>query len=152
MAESNGNVNEELFVRLKRRSNKPGNMTRDMGLTVTDVRPGIAEGDLFLAENSVNPRGIVHGGTIFGVMDQLGGLAACTTGYGTVTINGSIDFLRPVMPRTPLKAVAEVVKPGRRFTICEAKILSPEGKLLAKGSFTYCMMEPLEGTLKLTGD
>ena len=143
---------KELFERLKNRSNRPGNLTRDIGLTVTEIREGTAVGRIRFIESSVNPRRIVHGGALFGVMDQLGGLAACTTGYGVVTVNGGIDFLRPAVPMEPLTCTATVLKPGRRFTTCEAVITSDEtGKLIAKGSFTYCMMEQLKLTVKPIG-
>lgn len=143
---------KELFERLKNRSNRPGNLTRDIGLTVTEIREGTAVGRIRFIESSVNPRRIVHGGALFGVMDQLGGLAACTTGYGVVTVNGGIDFLRPTVPMEPLTCTATVLKPGRRFTTCEAVITSDEtGKLIAKGSFTYCMMEQLKLTVKTIG-
>ena len=52
----------------------------------------------------------------------------------------------------PLTCTATVLKPGRRFTTCEAVITSDEtGKLIAKGSFTYCMMEQLKLTVKTIG-
>ena len=139
----------ELYARLMRRSNKPGNMTKELGLTVTEITEGKAVGTINFVDASVNPRNLVHGGALFGVMDQLAGLAACTTGYGVVTVCGSIDFLRPSLPGTPLTCVATVLKPGRRFTTCEAVITDDEsGKLIAKGSFTYCMMEELKLTVK----
>ena len=137
-----------LYERLKDRSNRPGNLTKDIGLTVTEITDGTAVGKIVFIESSVNPRHIVHGGALFGVMDQLGGLAACTTGYGVVTVNGGIDFLRPAVPLEPMTCTATVLKPGRRFTTCEAVITSDAtGKLVAKGSFTYCMMEELKTTV-----
>lgn len=142
------NDRTELYERLKERSNRAGNMTRDLGLTVTQITEGTAVGTIEFVENSINPRKIVHGGALFGVMDQLGGLAACTTGYGVVTVNGGIDFLRSALPMEPLTCVATVLKPGRRFTTCEAVITSSTtGKLIAKGSFTYCMLEELKVTV-----
>ena len=142
----------ELFERLKNRSNRDGNRTRDLGLTVTEIREGVAVGTIRFVENSVNPRKLVHGGALFGVMDQLGGLAACTMGYGVVTVNGHIDFLRPALPGEALTCTATVLKPGRRFTTCEAVITNDEtGKLAAKGSFTYCMMEELKVTVERIG-
>ena len=136
---------QELFERLKARSNRPGNLTKDIGMTVTEITGGKAVGKIEFIETSVNPRKIVHGGALFGVMDQLGGLAACTTGYGVVTVNGGIDFLRPTVPLEPLTCTATILKPGHRFTTCEAVITSDTtGKLIAKGSFTYCMMEELK--------
>ena len=139
---------KELFERLKARSNRAGNLTKDIGLTVIEITDGKATGKIEFVETSVNPRNIVHGGALFGVMDQLGGLAACTTGYGVVTVNGGIDFLRPTVPQEPLTCIATVLKPGHRFTTCEAVITSDAtGKLIAKGSFTYCMMEELKITV-----
>ena len=83
-----------LFARLIEKANEPGNMTRELGLTVTDITDGAAEGKICFVPESQNPRHLVHGGALFGVMDQMAGFAACTTGFGVVTINGSIDYLR----------------------------------------------------------
>lgn len=139
---------EELFQRLMSRSNKPGNMTRELGLTVTEIVDGSATGTVEFVPESINPRHLVHGGALFGIMDQLAGLAACTTGYGVVTINGGIDYLRSALPGEKLTCKATVIKPGRRFTTVEAAITNDEtGKLIAKGTFTYCMMEELKVTV-----
>ena len=136
---------ELLYQRLIARSNQQGILTNDLGLTVTEITDGSAVGTIRFADNSINPRNIVHGGALFAVMDQLCGLAACTTGFGTVTINGGIDYLRPTVPGKVLTCTATVIKPGRRFTSCEAVMMDPEsGKLIAKASFTYCMMEELK--------
>lgn len=140
---------QELFRRLMEKSNRPGNLTSDLGLTVTAVTDGVAEGVMEFTDNSINPRHLVHGGALFGVMDQMAGLAACTTGYGVVTINGSIDFLRSAVPAEPLSCRATVIKPGRRFIATEAVITSEKtGKLVARGSFTYCVMEELKVTIE----
>lgn len=139
---------KELFRRLLERSNKPGNMTRELGMTVTEITEGTAVGTIEFVPESINPRHLVHGGALFGVMDQLAGLAACTTGFGVVTINGGIDFLRSTLPGEHLTCRATVIKSGRRFTTVEASITSDDtSKLIAKGTFTYCMMEELKVTL-----
>ena len=140
---------QELFRRLIEKSNKSGNLTSDLGLRVTEVTDGVAEGLVEFTENSINPRHLVHGGALFGVMDQMAGIAACTTGYGVVTINGNIDFLRSAVPAEPLRCRATVIKPGRRFIATEAVITSEEtGKMVAKGSFTYCVLEELKVTIE----
>lgn len=140
---------EELFRRLMEKSNKHGNLTSDLGLRVTEVTDGVAEGVMTFTSNSINPRHLVHGGALFGVMDQMAGVAACTTGYGVVTINGTIDFLRSAVPAEPLRCRATVIKPGRRVIATEAVITSEKtGKLVAKGSFNYCVMEELKVTIE----
>ena len=134
-----------LYERLMARANRQGILTNDLGMTVTEITDGCAVGMIRFSENSINPRKLVHGGALFAVMDQLCGMAACTTGFGTTTINGSIDFLRPTCPGNNLTCRATVLRPGRRFTVCEAEVTDMEsGKLIAKGSFTYCMMEELK--------
>ncbi len=139
---------EELYERLKNRANKRGNMTSELGLTVLEIVDGSATGSIRYIPESINPRHLVHGGALFGVMDQMAGLAACTTGYGVVTINGSIDFFRPTIPGESLTCKATVVKPGHRFTTCDAVITNDEtGKIVSRGTFTYCMMEELEKTV-----
>ncbi len=140
----------DIFEQLLKRANAPGNFTSEMGLIVTDISKHSASGEIRMSPQNCNPRGIIHGGVLFSIMDQLSGLAAYTTGFGCVTINGNIDYVRSVPPDAVLKCKAEVVKPGKRVTLCEARIFDG-GRLAAKGSFTFCTMEPLSETLTVTG-
>ena len=87
----------DLLRRLKNRSNRPGNFTQILGLVVTELTYRRAVGTVSPTPENCNPRGIIHGGALFSVMDQLAGLAACTNGCGTVTTNydgfiGSLDI------------------------------------------------------------
>jgi acyl-CoA thioesterase len=103
-------------------------------------------GTIHTSLKTCNPRNIIHGGAMYAVMDQLAGLAACTTGLTCVTINGTIDYLRSAPPESDLLCEAVVVKAGKRVTLCEAKLFCGD-KLIAKGSFAYCTMEPLAEAL-----
>ena len=139
----------ELYDRLVERSNRPGHFTSDLGLTVTAVRKFVAEGTITPDAHACNPRGIIHGGALYTIMDHLSGLAACSTGRGCVTLDTSVNYLRSVPAGRELFCTAEVVKPGSNVTVVSARVYTGDGKTICSGSFTYFMLEPLTDTLTL---
>lgn len=138
-----------LYDRLIERSRRPGHFTSEMGLNVTSIRHFVAEGEITPGPAQCNPRGILHGGALYTIMDHLAGLAACTTGRGCVTLDTSVNYLRSVPAGQTLYCTAEVVKPGSNVTVVSARVYGEDGKTLCSGSFTYFMLEPLEDTLIL---
>lgn len=147
--EETNTANRTLYDRLIERSNRPGHFTSEMGLRVTAIRHFVAEGELLPGPGVCNPRGILHGGALYTIMDHLAGLAACTTGRGCVTLDTSVNYLRSVPAGKMLFCAAEVVKPGSNVSVVSARVYTGDGKTIASGSFTYFMLEPLEDTLTL---
>ncbi len=138
-----------LYERLKARSNKPGHFSSELGLTVTKIEHFLVVGEITPDQRICNPRGILHGGALYTLMDHVAGLAACTTGRGCVTLDTAVNYLRSVPAGKTLTCTAEVVKPGSNITVCAARVCGPDGKTLCSGSFTYFMLEDLIDTLEL---
>lgn len=143
---------QELYQGLIRRSNTPGHFTSDLGLIVTKIEHFLAEAEITPDRHACNPRGILHGGALYTMLDHMAGLAACTTGRGCVTLDTSVNYLRSVPAGKKLTIRAEVVKPGSNIVVCTASAFGPDGKELARGSFTYFMLEELNDTLRLCAE
>lgn len=90
--------------------------------------------------------GRVHGGMITAMLDELGlrGLWAFHNGdekdFG-VTIDLSTSFRKPVPYAADLFAKGMVTRETRRFFIVEARILDPEGNVLADGIVKYLKLD-----------
>lgn len=138
-----------LYDGLIRRSNAPGHFTSALGLQVTHISHFLALAQITPDQTMCNPRGIIHGGALYTLMDHMAGLAACTTGRGCVTLDTSVNYLRSVPAGQTLTVRAEVIKPGSNIVVCSAVILSEEDKELCRGTFTYFMLEALDDTLRL---
>jgi len=94
-------------------------------------------------EEHYNPIGVVHGGYASTMLDTVLGCAVHTTltageAYTTQTLE--VKLLRPITRDTGrVRAEGEITYRGRRQATAEARITSPEGKLLASGTST-CMI------------
>ena len=152
MSEYSSEQWEVLLTELLTRSNRPGHFSSEAGMKVTNIQRGYLEAELTATEQLCNPRGIVHGGILYTLMDHMSGVVACTTGKGCVTLSSSVNYFRPAVPGDHIVCKARVVKPGSRVTVCEASVYSDAGKELARGSFTYYMTEELTETVRLCSD
>ena len=101
---------------------------------VTEVGDGTSVVEVKLAPESLNPLGMAHGGLIFTLCDVATGVAARTGGRITVTLDSSIQFLRPGKDTSKLVAHGRVVKEGRTTGLVSAEVFNDAGELLATAS------------------
>lgn len=103
-----------------------------------------AEIVLPLKPDYVQEEGVVHGGIITAAADTaavyalLPNLPAETT---MTSIDLKVNFLRSVLPAGgDLVARSRVVQRGRRVALCDVEVFQ-DGKLAAKGLFTYLIFD-----------
>lgn len=81
----------------------------------------------------------VHGGILASLIDLMGLYSVLTTeNLCLATIDLRVDYHRPAGP-APMRAEAQVIKLGSKFSTAETKVLNEEGKLLASGRGVYLM-------------
>jgi uncharacterized protein (TIGR00369 family) len=84
---------------------------------------------------------MVHGGAIATLAD-ITVMAAAWCGVPAppdlrgVTVSMALDFMAPARA-TDVIGVGRVLRRGRSLTNCEAEIIDPEGRLIAKALATY---------------
>ncbi len=93
-----------------------------------------------LTKNSLNPYNIAHGGLIFSLGDTVMGFACRALGRKAVTLNASIDFLRPGTGKY-LLAKSKIIKVGHQTTVLKATITNDEGTLIATMNSTYFFID-----------
>ena len=103
-------------------------------IVVTEVGDGTSVVEVKLVQESLNPLGMAHGGLIFTLCDVATGVAARTGGRITVTLDSSIQFLRPGKDTSKLVAHGRVVKEGRTTGLVTAEVFNDAGELLATAS------------------
>ena len=75
---------EQIWQDVMELANRPGTFTHGLGLHVTGIGDGWAEGELTAGDGMLNPLGIVHGGVYAAMMDHVAGTAACSRGMPSV--------------------------------------------------------------------
>jgi uncharacterized protein (TIGR00369 family) len=93
-----------------------------------------------------NPSGVLHGGVLMGLADSAMGMTMCgLLGAGKTGTNTDVQirFLRPTRGGT-LRATARVVRKGRRTMVLEADVTDAAGKLVARASSTFLVLDESE--------
>lgn len=89
-----------------------------------------------VTKDSLNPYGIAHGGFIFGLGDTVLGMAAAAHGRPAVTLNSTINFLKPAKTEYII-AKGEMIKEGKTTSYLQAKIYDAEDRLIASMDANY---------------
>ena len=107
-----------------------------MGLEFTQVSAARVEVCWTVAEQHMQPMGLVHGGVYAGVVEtvcSVGAALAAGRGVGIVGIENHTSFLRSARGGL-LRAVGMPVQVGRRAQLWNAEVTDTDGRLLARGS------------------
>ena len=105
---------EQIWQDVMELANRPGTFTHGLGLHVTGIGDGWAEGELTAGDGMLNPLGIVHGGVYAAMMDHVAGTAACSRGSTCRTVNYDLRYLAPAQPGL-LRCRAESVRMGQQI-------------------------------------
>lgn len=114
--------------------------SKAMGLHYVTVTPDEVVVQWTVAEQHLQPFGIVHGGVHCGVVESVcsigAGISARARGHqgGVVGLENHTSFIRAVRAGVTLQCRALPVTRGRTTQVWEAKITDPEGRLVAQGS------------------
>ena len=83
-----------------------------------------------------NPHGLLHGGVISGILDDVIGTCVASLGKEQpfVSINLSVDFVQGARVSDEVIASAKVIRNGRTVVYLEGALFSKQGKLLAKAT------------------
>ncbi len=113
-----------------------GGWNTRMGLSFTTVTGELCVGELVVAEQHLQPYGIVHGGVHTGIIE-----AACSTGAAVVAmargqrvvgLENATSFITAVRGGT-LRVTATPVTRGRRTQVWQAVVTDDAGKTCATG-------------------
>ncbi|MBL7774058.1 MAG: PaaI family thioesterase [Chitinophagaceae bacterium] len=94
---------------------------------------GYLEATLSIREEMTNPNGMLHGGMIGMICDELCGLAFYTKGYPTfyTTVNLAIDFLYSAPIHSQITAKASVLRSGKKIANTECTLYDEQGNIVA---------------------
>lgn len=110
------------------------------GIRITRLEQDYCEGELDITPNCLNYLGIVHGGCLAALADTVGGMAAISSGRGTVTLNYGFSFLRQAKGKK-IRCVATPEKVGKSVSVFRCVLTDDEGKTVASGQFTFHMFD-----------
>jgi len=112
---------------------------RLLGLELEEVFSGTAILTLNARKELTQNQGVVHGGAIASLIDTATAFAIISLiapSEKVTTVDLTISYLRPAA-RGRLKAVATVVRAGRRLFVVSAQVFDKQEKLITTALSTY---------------
>ena len=106
-------------------------------INVTDEETVV---ELTVADQHLQPYGIVHGGVHAGIIETIcsmgAAFAARKRGHkgGVVGLENHTSFIKAVRAGTVLRGTAVPVTRGRTTQVWDAKVTDPQGQVIARGT------------------
>ena len=116
-----------------------------LGLKVTSVSPERVTGELAAREELNNRHGILHGGAIMALADNLGGTATTANlkpGQSTTTIESKTNFFAAVPIGDTAYAECVALHRGRTTMVWQTRITRGDGRLCALVTQTQLVLNP----------
>ena len=103
---------------------------------VIAVEEGKIEIQFTVEKYMLNPIGILHGGIMATMLDEVMGAACFTLGrpVGYATINMNLDYLNPAKVGEKIIAKGTIVRAGKTVIHAEAILVNEDEKVLAKAT------------------
>ncbi len=113
-----------------------------LGYRMVSLGKGRSEVSWTPGKNLSNPIGVVHGGFVGLIIDDICGMAIASIlpdfrPFPTASMH--IDFIRGIPIGHTASCRGVVVRAGRRITVADATITNQEGRLLARGTGTFAL-------------
>lgn len=115
--------------------------------TIRVVEPGRLVAEYQVRDELANPAGVLHGGAASAILDDLIGAMVFALGreYAFTSVNLNVDFLHAARLGDTITATAEVIRAGKNIIHCEGRIVSADGKVIAK-----CATNLIQTSLKIS--
>ena len=116
-----------------------------LGLRITHLSPERVCAELPVREELNNRFGIMHGGAIMALADNLGGTATTANlkpGQSTTTIESKTNFFAGIPIGDTAKAECIALHRGRTTMVWQTRITRGDGKLCAIVTQTQMVLEP----------
>jgi 1,4-dihydroxy-2-naphthoyl-CoA hydrolase len=116
-----------------------------LGLKVTFISPERVTGELYAREELNNRFGIMHGGALMALADNLGGTATTANlkeGQSTTTIESKTNFFAAVPIGDTAYAECIALHRGRSTMVWQTRVTRGDGRLCALVTQTQLVLEP----------
>lgn len=125
---------------LMKRLNSSSQYLQSNDMRVTEVREGYAKVEMIIDEQILNVHGFVHGGALFSLADTVAGAASFATGRDSVTLTGTINYIKPGTGGKLIGIAQEILR-GRTTGVYEVFIFNDKNTLLSRATFTMFFLD-----------
>ena len=116
-----------------------------VGINITHVSPDRVTAEMPVREELTNGNGILHGGAIMTLADNLGGAATMANlqaGFITTTIESKTNFFAAIPTGETARAECTPLHRGRSTMVWQTRVTREDGRLAAVVTQTQLVIEP----------
>jgi uncharacterized protein (TIGR00369 family) len=116
-----------------------------LGIRIVSATPDEVIAEFEATPALGNRNGVLHGGALMGVADNIGGTAAflnLAPGEGTTTVESKTNFFRAVSIGDTVRATSVCLHKGRKTMVWQTSITRGDGKLAAMVTQTQLVLRP----------
>lgn len=116
-----------------------------LGLRIVSATAEKVVAELTATPQLINRNGVLHGGALIGLADNVGGTLAFLNlgpGQGTTTLESKTNFFRAVPAGDTIRAEAVPLHLGRKTMVIQISIFRGDGKLAAQVTQTQFTLQP----------
>ena len=125
---------------LKIRLNSDSKYLQSYDMRVVEVKKGYAKVEMIIVEHILYVLGFVHGGALYSLADTAAGAASFATGRDSVTLAGTINYIKPGKGGI-LGGIAQEISAGRTTGVYEVFIFNDAEVLLSRATFTMFFLD-----------
>ena len=117
---------------------------RMLGLRVTLATPDRVEAEIDITPELGNRNGVLHGGAIMGIADNMGGTATflnIAPDQTTTTVESKTNFFRAIPIGVTARCITTPLHRGRSTHVWQSAIHGPDGKLAALVTQTQMILQ-----------
>lgn len=133
-------MEKETVDALIKRLNSDSQFLQSNDMKVTEVRDGFAKVEMIIDKQILNVHGFVHGGALYSLADTAAGAASFATGRDSVTLSGTINYIKPGKGGK-LIGIAQEISRGRTTGIYEVFIFNDKDVMLSRATFTMFFLD-----------
>lgn len=113
---------------------------QELKIEILEIERGYVKSRMRVTDRVLNPYGSVHGGCLYSLADITAGLAACTYGVYSSTINGNMEYVIPAIDTEYILCEAKEIRQGMHVSQYETFLYDDKGELVDKADFSFYMM------------
>ncbi|MFN3657749.1 MAG: PaaI family thioesterase [Pseudolabrys sp.] len=132
-------------VTMNEAANRQPPFAQFLGLRITHLSPERVTAELAMRDDLNNRFGIMHGGALMALADNLGGTATTANlkpGQTTTTIESKTNFFAAVPIGDTAYAECTALHRGRTTMVWQTRITRGDGRLCALVTQTQLVLEP----------
>lgn len=133
-------MKNETMEQLKARLNSSSMYLQSNDMHIVEVKEGYAKVEMIIDEQILNVHGFVHGGALYSLADTAAGAASFATGRDSVTLSGTINYIKPGKGGK-LIGIAQEISAGRTTGVYEVFIFNDAEVLLSRATFTMFFLD-----------